>query len=166
MKLRGKILLALLVIGLPLVAINGWWIAGQQGRERQRVLDRLRQDAEEASGIVQVFLTDLADRGQLTALHAPGDDRLQAYLRDRLAYLRFWNTGITGLAWADPGGEVLAGEPVDGFQLGVRFAGRETLQTVNSGKGWALDDLVIEENEGGALGLLRMAARSGTGSRG
>ena len=166
MKLRGKILLALLVIGLPLVAINGWWIAGQQVRERQRVLDRLRQDAEEASRIVQVFLTDLADRGQQTALHAPGDDRLQAYLRDRLAYLRFWNTSITGLAWADPGGEVLAGEPIDLFQPGVRFAGRETLQAVNSGKGWALDDLVIEENEGGAQGLLRMVARSGTGSRG
>lgn len=168
MKLRGNILLALLVICLPLVAVNTWWIAGQQGRERQRVLDRLRQDAEEASRIAQVFLTDLADRGQQTALHAPrpGDDHLQAYLRDRLDYLRFWNTSITGLAWVDPGGEILAGEPIDLFQPDVRFAGRETLKALNNGKGWALDDLVIEENEGRALGLLRLAARSGTGSRG
>ncbi len=78
MKLRSKILLALLVIGLPLMTINTWWIAGQQGRERQRILDRLRREAEAASGIVQVFLTDLADRGQQTVLHVPGDDLLGA----------------------------------------------------------------------------------------
>lgn len=167
MKLRGKILLALLVIGLPLVAVNAWWIAGQQGRERQRVLERLRDDAQDASAIVQVFLTDLADRGQQTAVHMPGDDRLQTYLRDRLAYLRFWNTGITGLAWADPEGGVLAGEPADLFQPGVRFAGRETLQALRKGKGWALDEMVIEEDGERSLGILRMVARSAaSGSRG
>jgi len=83
-KLGGTILLALLVIGLPLVAINAWWIAGQQRRERQRTLDRLRQDAEASSGMVQVFMTDLADRGQQTALHVPGDDDPQAYLPVRV----------------------------------------------------------------------------------
>ncbi len=164
MNLRNKILLALLIIGLPLVTINAWWIAGQQSRERQRVLDRLRQEAQEASRVVQVFLTDLADRGQQTALHMPGDARLQAYLKDRLAYLRFWNTGITGLAWADAEGEILTGEPSNLFQRGVRFAGRETLQALRTGKGWALDDLVIEEDEGRALGILRMVARGPGGT--
>ncbi len=156
MTLRTKILTAFLVISLPLVVINVWWIAGQLGRERQRVLDRLRQDAEEASDMLQVFLADLADRGQQTALHAPSGDRLQAYLRDRLAYLRFWNTGITGLAWTDAQGEVQVGEPGDLFQKGVRFAGRETLQALRNGKGWALDELVIEEAGDRAQGILRM----------
>lgn len=164
MKLRAKILLALLAIGLPLVAINAWWIAGQQNRERRRVLDRLHQEAVQATGIMQVFLIDLADRAQQTALHVPGDDRLQAYLRDRLAYLRFWNTGIVGLAWADPAGEVLAGEPADLFRRGVRFAGRETLQSLRHGRGWALDDLVIEEDGERSLGVLRIVARSGVGA--
>lgn len=166
MKLRNKILLALLVISLPLVAVNAWWIAGQQGRERQRVLERLGQQAQEASGMAQVFLTDVADRGQQTALHMPEDGRVQDYLRDRLAYLRFWNSGITGLAWTDPEGGVLAGEPAAHFQPGVRFAGREAVRAVRSGAGWALDDLVVEEAAGRALGIIRMVVRGGGISRG
>jgi two-component sensor histidine kinase/HAMP domain-containing protein len=158
-SIRTQILLALLVIGLPLVAINAWWITRQQGWERQRVLERLHNDAQDASAIVQVFLTDLADRGQQTALHVPHPDRLQAYLKDRLAYFRYWNAHIMGLAWTDPNGEILAAEPADIFQPGARFAGLEALQPLRGGRDWALDELVIEESGGRAPGILRMVAR-------
>lgn len=164
MRLRNKILIAFLVISLPLVAINAWWIAGQQTRERQRVLDRLHQDAEDASVLVQVFLAELADRGQQTAAHMPADQRVQAYLRDRLAYLRFWNSGITGLAWADPEGEVLLGAPGTLFQKGVRIAGREAVQGLRGDRGWALDELVVEEAGGRPLEILRMVVRDGKGT--
>lgn len=159
MKLQTKILLALLLIGLPLVAINAWWIGTQQGRQRDRVLDRLRQEAAQTSSIVRILLTDLADRGQQVALHMPGDDGREAYLNDRLAYLRFWNTGIMGLAWADVDGILLAGEPASLFQLGMRFGDRKSLQALQNGKAWALDELVIEDNQEFPLGILRMIVR-------
>ena len=87
MKLRGKILLAFLLAGLPLVAINAWWIVRHQRLEQGRVLERLSGEAEGASDIVQVFLRDLAARGEQTARHAARSGDLPVYLRGRLADL-------------------------------------------------------------------------------
>jgi two-component sensor histidine kinase/HAMP domain-containing protein len=160
-KLRNQILLALLILSLPLVAINAWWIAAQQEREQQRALDRLRHQAQEAAGMVEVFLTDLGDRGQQTALLLPAASQRQAFLRDRLAYLRFWNPGITGIAWMDTSGEVLAGEPAALFPPGARFVGREVVHALGAARGWALDELLIAVDGERPQGILRLVARQG-----
>ena len=166
MKLRNQILLALLVLSLPLVAINAWWIAAQQDREHQRALERLRQQAQEAAGLVGVFLTDLGDRGQQTALLMPAEAQRQRFLRDRLGYLRFWNPGITGIAWMNTGGEVLAGEPAPLLPPGARFVGREVVRALGTAKGWALDELVIAVDGERPQGTLRLVARQGAGASG
>ncbi len=160
MKLRNRILLALLVIGLPLVAVNAWWMAAQQKREHQRVLEQLRQDAEQAARTIQVFLTDMADRGQQTAQSMQENGGGQGYLRDRLAYLRFWNPGIKGIAWVDAAGRILDGEPARLFGPDARFVGRGALRALEPGQAWALDGLVMEGEGGAERGILRLAARS------
>jgi PAS domain S-box-containing protein len=159
-KLRNTILLGLLMIGLPLVAVNAWWIAAQQHREHARVLERLRQDAEQAVRTIQVFLTDMADRGQQIAQSMPENGGAHEYLRDRLAYLQFWNPGITGLVWVDTAGRILEGEPANLLQPDVPFVGRVALQALQPGRDWALDGLVMEEEGGAEHGVLRLAARS------
>ena len=158
-KLRNQIFLALLVLSLPLVAINAWWIAEQQGRERERALERLRRQAQEAAGMVGVFLTDLGDRGQQTAILLPAVAQRRAFLRDRLGYLRFWNPGITGIAWMDSSGQVLAGEPAPLFPRGTRFVGREVVHALGGSRGWVLDELLIAVDGERPRGTLRLVAR-------
>ncbi len=164
MKLRSRILLALFVIGLPLVAVNAWWMAAQQNREHRRVLERLREDAEQAARTIQVFLTDMADRGQQIAESMQATDDAHQNLRDRLAYLQFWDPGITGLAWIDLRGRILAGEPAGLFRSDRQLVGREAWEALQPGRDWALDSLVPEREEGTDHGILRLAARSATGA--
>lgn len=160
MKLQTKLLLTLFLVGLPLIAVNAWWVGTQQGRQRERVQGRLYQEAVQTSSIVRVILTDLADRGQQVALHMPERADWGSYLTERLAYLRFWNMGITGLAWADADGILLAGEPPTLFQLGTRFGDRRSLDALKNGKTWALDELVVEADQERAVATLRMLARA------
>jgi two-component sensor histidine kinase/GAF domain-containing protein len=158
-SLRNTILLAFLVISLPLVAVNAWWMASQQNREYRRVLERLRQDAEQAARLTQVFLTDMADRAQQTAQTMQANGGARAYLLDRLQYLQFWNSGITGLAWVDTAGRIFVGEPTSVSRSDARFVEGGALQALQPGKDWALDGLVLDEERGTEHRVLRLAAR-------
>jgi two-component sensor histidine kinase len=162
--LRSRILLAVLAIGLPLVAVNAWWMAAQQNREHRRVLERLRQDAEQAARTSRLFLTAMADRGQQIARAMQETGSAPVYLQNRLAYLRFWNPGIQGLAWVDPAGRILASEPASLFPPDASFFGRGALQALQPGKDWALDGLITETEGGGEHSILRLAARSREGT--
>lgn len=163
-KFRSKILLAFLLAGLPLVAVNVWWIVRHQRVERERTLERLRGEAEAAAAAVQVFLRDLAARGEQTARTAAQGRDLQAYLEARLTDLRRWTAGIAGLAWADADGRIVAGRPADLFSPGASVANGEAFQGLRGGQAWVLDELVIEEAQGRSLPVLRMLVRNVNGT--
>ncbi len=164
MRLRAKILLAFLLAGLPLVAVNVWWIVRNQRVERERTLERLRGEAEGAAGIAQVFLGDLAARGEITARYILEGGELQPYLSERLTDLRRRTAGIAGLAWLDADGRIVAGHPADLFRPGASVADRAGFQALRGGQAWVLDDLLIEEAQGRPLPLLRMLVRDVNGA--
>jgi PAS domain S-box-containing protein len=163
-KLRSSILLTLLAIGVPLVAVNAWWMAAQQNREHQQAQERLRQDAEHAARTTDVFLTDMADRGQQIAQSLQANGGAREYLRDRLAYLQFWNPGIAGLVWVDAAGRILSGEPASLVRPGAPLVGRGALQALRPGQHWALGGMVIDGAGNAEHPVLRLAAWGSAGA--
>ncbi len=162
--LRSRILLALLAISLPLVAVNAWWMAAQQTREHRRVVERLRQDAEQAARTIRVFLTAMAGRGQQIAQFMQENGGGHGYLRDRLAHLQSWNPAIKGVVWVDTAGRVLAGEPTDLFGSDAGYIGRGALRVLESEKAWALGDLIVTGEGEPDQAVVHLTARSYTGT--